>query len=132
SLVRNFLSSSTFFVVGATNRRDKFGNKVLRCYQQHGRAVTPVHPALAAIEGLRAYAALRDVPAALRPPLDCGVSVITSPAVTLGVVQQAHELGLRKLWLQPGAESEEVVALAAALGMELIYGGPCVLVELGY
>jgi len=46
--------------------------------------------------------------------------------------EEAAGLGIAHLWLQPGAESREVLARARELGLEPIAGGPCVLVVLGY
>lgn len=53
-------------------------------------------------------------------------------AVTLNVVEEAGRLGVTRIWLQPGSESDEVLARAEELGLQLIHGEPCVLVELGY
>lgn len=54
--------------------------------------------------------------------------------VTVGILEEAAKLGISKLWLQPGSEDEAVVKKAEELGLanDLIYGGPCVLVELGF
>ena len=125
--VRDFLASSLFAVVGASNDREKYGNKVLRSYVQAGRKVVPVHPKEATVEGLPAFRSLSDVPE--RPE---AVSVITPPAVTEKVVEEAGRLGIRHVWMQPGAESETAVRRARELGMNVIAGGPCVLVVLGF
>ena len=50
--IARFLASPAFGVVGASPRRHKYGNKVLRCYQQAGRRATPVNPREAEIEGV--------------------------------------------------------------------------------
>ena len=42
--ITRFLASPAFGVVGASPRRHKYGNKVLRCYQQAGRRAIPVNP----------------------------------------------------------------------------------------
>lgn len=48
-------------------------------------------------------------------------------------VAEAIALGICNIWLQPGAESEAVLRIAAkAGGINLIAGGPCVLVVLGF
>lgn len=51
--------------------------------------------------------------------------------MTLGLLQQAKELNIRALWLQPGAEDDDVKNYIYASGLEdrVIYGGPCILVE---
>jgi uncharacterized protein len=123
--IASFLAGRTFAVVGASNDRSKFGNRVLRHYLSRGRRAIPVHPRERIVEGLPAVPSLRELP----EPVD-GVSVIVPPAATLSVLDDAHAAGCRRLWLQPGAEDDAVLAKAKALGLELIAGGPCVLVAL--
>lgn len=125
--VASFLDGSPHAVVGASRDRAKYGNKVLRAYQQDGRPVYPVNPSSGEIEGLKAYASLRDLPVRVH-----GVSIITPPAVTERIVVEAAELGIRHIWMQPGAESAEAIAQAAALKMNCIAGDACVLVVLRY
>jgi predicted CoA-binding protein len=125
--IQSFLEAGPYAVVGASTDREKYGNKVLRCYQQHGKEVYPINPKESQVEGLKAYAGLADLPVKPR-----GVSVITPPKVTERVVEEAAALGIRQVWMQPGAESPEAVAKAESLGLEVIAGGPCLLVVLGY
>jgi predicted CoA-binding protein len=60
------------------------------------------------------------------------VSIITPPAVTKAVVQDAIKAGIKYLWMQPGAESASAIEAAENAGIEVIHGGACVLVVLGY
>ncbi len=122
-----FLAGSPHAVVGASQDRAKYGNKVLRVYQQHARPVFPVNPKADEIEGLTAYADLASLPEKVH-----GISIITPPQVTAAIVEQAHQLGIAHLWLQPGSENDAIVARAEALGLNVIAGGPCLLVVLGY
>jgi len=131
-LVASFWAAPAgFAVVGASTSRAKFGNKLLRCYMQNGKAVIPVHPAAgsAEIEGLACVASLKELPGGAER---YGVSVVTPPAATLGVLREAASLGVGRLWLQPGSESAEVLRLAEELGLALLHSGPCVLAELGF
>ena len=96
-----FLAGSAFAVVGASADRAKYGNKVLRVYLQNGRTVYPVNPRGGEIEGLQAFPDLASL-----PELPHGVSIITPPSVTEAVVREAVELGIKHLWMQPGAESD--------------------------
>jgi len=123
-----FLEQGPWAVVGASGDRTKYGNKVLRCYLQNGRLpVHPVNPRATEVEGLPCHASLGALPEPAR-----AVSIITPPRVTLDVLAEAAALGIRHLWLQPGAEDRHVLARAGELGLELIAGGPCLLVVLGY
>jgi len=125
--IKAFLAGSPFAVVGASTNREKYGNKVLRCYQQNNREVHPINPRAEEVEGLRCYPSLTDLPVPVH-----GVSVITPPKITLEVVEEAARLGIRHLWMQPGAESPEAIAKGEELGLSLVADGSCLLVVLGY
>lgn len=125
--IDSFLAGSLFAVVGASTDRSKYGNKVLRCYMQNGRVAFPVNPTMTEVEGLKAYANLKAVPEPVH-----GISIITPPRVTERIIEEAGELGIKHVWMQPGAESAGAVKRAEELGMSVIAGGACLLVVLGY
>jgi len=125
--IGSFLASNSFAVVGASIDRTKYGNKVLRCYQQHGKTVYPINARAAEVEGLKAYPTLAALPVKVQ-----AISVITPPAVTEQVVRDAAAAGVTHVWMQPGAESDQAIQTAESLGLSVIAGGPCLLVILGY
>lgn len=122
-----FLESSAYGVVGASARRQKYGNKVLRCYQQNGRLAIPVNPHEREIEGAACVASVLELPDEVK-----SLSVITPPAVTERVVEQAIQKGIEHVWMQPGAESDASVEACRRAGINVIADGSCVLVVLGY
>jgi predicted CoA-binding protein len=126
-LIRRFLAETRFAVAGASTNRAKYGNKVLRCYQQAGRSVVAIHPRETEIEGAPAYPRLSDV-----PELPLSLSIITPPHVTEGLIEEAATAGVRYVWMQPGAESAEAIRRGHELGLEIIAGGACLLVVLGF
>jgi predicted CoA-binding protein len=125
--IEAFLASTSFAVIGASTDRSKYGNKVLRCYMQHRRKAYPVNPRSPEVEGLRAYPSIEALPEPVQ-----AISVITPPAATERVVRDAHAAGVQHVWMQPGAESDEAIRTAETLGMNVIAGGPCLLVVMGY
>jgi len=125
--IEAFLSGTPHAVVGASQDREKYGNKVLRAYLQGRRTVYPVNPKAGQVEGLAAYPDLASLPQAVH-----GLSIITPPPVTEQIVAQAARLGIQHLWLQPGAESRPAVELAQQAGMNVIWGGPCILVAMRF
>jgi len=125
--IKTFLEGKRFAVVGASQDREKYGNKVLRVYMQNNIEAVPVNPKAGEVEGLTAYADLPSVPGHLD-----GISIITPPPVTEQVVHQALALGIKNIWMQPGAESEAAIDLAAYAGANVIAGGPCILVALRF
>jgi len=122
-----FLKGSPHAVVGASRDRGKYGNKVLRVYMQNGRPVFPVNPKEQEIEGLACSADLASLPQKVH-----GISVITPPAVTEKVVEQAAAAGIRHIWMQPGAESAAAIDRCRELDINCIGGDACLLVVLGY
>ena len=124
--IEKFLASPSFGVVGASADRAKYGNKVLRRYLQHGLKAIPIHPKESQIEGQAVLASVAQL-----PPETHSISVITSPAVTERIVDQAISKGIQNIWMQPGAESAAAVRKAEAAGINVIADGSCILVELG-
>jgi predicted CoA-binding protein len=122
-----FLAAPAFGVAGASKNRDKYGNKVLRCYLQNGRRAIPINPVEATIEGVACVKAVSDLPAEVS-----SLSIITPPQVTDQVVAHAIARGIRHIWMQPGAESATAIAAAEAAGIDVIADGSCVLVVMGY
>ena len=122
-----FLDGDCFAVVGASTNRAKYGNKVLRCYLQNDRNVVAINPHESEIEGAAAYHSLSDVPDKIH-----GISIITPPVITEQIVSDAIEIGIKHIWMQPGAESRSAIEHANDAGINVIAGGPCILVVLGY
>lgn len=127
SKIQSFLAEGPWAVIGASSDRSKYGNKVLRCFQQHGMEVFPINPRAAEIEGLKAYPSLAALPKRV-----AGISIITPPAITERAVADAIEAGVKTIWMQPGAESEAAIRAAEAAGLDVIAWGPCLLVVIGY
>ncbi len=125
--IETFLKSEAFGVVGASEDRSKYGNKVLRCYLQNKKTVIPVNLKVAAVEGIATVASVADLPDNV-----ASISVITPPAVTEKVVEAAIARGITSIWMQPGAESAVAVAACKAAGINVIADHSCLLVVLGY
>jgi uncharacterized protein len=114
----------TVAIIGASANRAKFGNKAVRAFQQQGYAVYPVNPKETEIEGLSAFRSIRDVP--VRPQM---ISVYLPPGVVLGMLSDIAARGCDELWLNPGTESEAVLAEAVRLGLNVIQA--CSIVGVG-
>ena len=114
----------TVAIIGASNDRRKFGNKAVRAYLQQGYTVYPVNLKETEIEGLRAFANIRQVP--VRPDM---ISVYLPPETVLQVLPDIAARGCDELWLNPGTESDEVLAEAERLKLNVIQA--CSIVGVG-
>lgn len=114
----------TVAILGASADRNKYGNKAVRAFARQGYTVYPVNPRETQIEGASAYRSILDVPARLDM-----VSVYLPPPVLLKVLPEIAQKGCDELWLNPGSESDEVLAEAARLGLNVIQA--CSIVGVG-
>ena len=105
----------TVAVIGASNNRAKYGNKAVRAYQQRGYTVYPVNPNESQVEGLSAYKSITEVPT--RPDL---ISVYVRPEILLKLLPDIAAKGCDELWLNPGTESDQVLAEAERLKLNVI------------
>jgi uncharacterized protein len=114
----------TVAILGASADREKFGNKAVRAFRQQGYSVFPINPKESQIEGLPCYQRLSDIAERLEM-----VSVYLPPAILLKVLPEIAAKGCDELWLNPGTESEEVLAEAEKLGLNVVQA--CSIVGVG-
>ena len=105
----------TVAIIGASSDRNKFGNKAVRAFLRQGYTVYPVNPREEIIENLGVYKSIGDVP--VRPEM---VSVYLPPNVLLKVLPEIAAKGCDELWLNPGTESDDVLAEAERLKLNVI------------
>ncbi len=123
--VKIFLNSDTFAVCGASRDRSKYGNIVFRRLLESGRTTYPINPSVDSVEGQTAFRSLSSLPV-----VPDAVSMVTPPAVTRQVIEEAIRLGVKSVWMQPGAEDAEASRLAREAGLTVIDDGSCILVLL--
>ncbi len=79
------------------------------------------------IEGLNVLRGVEELPDEVE-----SISIITPPMVTERIVSAAIEKGIKNIWMQPGAESNAAIKLGESNQINVIAGGPCILVVMGY
>ncbi len=110
-------------VVGATDNREKYGYKVYVDLKAKGYKVYGVNPRRPKIDGDETYASLKDLPEV--PDL---VVTVVPPHVTEEIVKQVKELGIKKIWMQPGSESEKAIEFCRRNNIKVIYNS-CIMQE---
>src|SRR4029453_15321672 len=108
--------SKTVAVFGASSDRRKFGNKALRAFVAEGYTVFAVNPNEEAVEGLQTYASVLDVPG----PIDMA-TVYVQPEVPERLIPEFEQKQIPEIWINPGAESDQLIAEAARRKLNLIY-----------
>lgn len=114
----------TVAVVGASSDRRKFGNKALRAFRAEGHRVIPINPNEREVEGIPTYASVLDVPG----PIDVA-TVYVQPDVGLQLLPEFEQKGIAEIWINPGAESAEILAEAKRRKLNVI--AACSIVAIG-
>ena len=102
-------------IFGASPKRDRMSNKAIRAYLEAGYRVIPVHPTEAVIEGLPTFPTIASV-------ADPGELLLlyVRPEIGLRALPEAAASGIRRVYVNPGTGSEELVSRIRSLGMEPI------------
>ncbi len=114
---------TTVAVVGATDNAMKYGSVIYRDLKRKGYTVFPVNPNRTEVDGDKAYPTLDTLPES--PTI---VNIVVPPSVTIRVLRKSLELGLKNVWLQPGAESPESLAFLQEHGFNYL-ANACIMVE---
>jgi uncharacterized protein len=111
-------------VLGASADRSKFSNKAVRAYVQEGWEVFPVNPKGGLIEGLQAFTSVAEIPGHVHR-----VTVYLPPPVAVKAMAEIAKIEPDELYINPGAESDELIAEAEKLGLDPILA--CSIIEIG-
>ncbi len=115
-LISDFIGRRVWAVVGVSQDPAKYGNRIYRSLLASGYQVYPVNPKGGEINGATVYLSLADLP---QPPEV--VDLVVPPAVTEQVVQEVKRLGLTRVWMQPGSESETAIAYCGRHGIQVVH-----------
>lgn len=122
SAIDDFLAQTSLALVGVSRDGQRgFGNAVRRELSEKGYQLFVVHPEADHIGDHPCARSLADVAGKVG-----GVVLVTPPEQTLKLVEEAAALGLRRVWMQQGAESAEAIAACEARGISPVYG-ECIL-----
>lgn len=114
--IQDFINRRVWAVVGVSHDPAKYGHRIFRDLRATGYVVYGVNPKGGQVDGQTLYRSLADLPEKVEV-----VDIVVPPQVTEGVVKEAHRLGLTRIWMQPGAESEAAIEWAEAHGMEVVH-----------
>jgi hypothetical protein len=121
--IKGMLDQKVWAVVGATDNEDKFGHKIFMMLKKAGYRVFPINPGLQTVMGDPCYPSLTALPE--KPD---AVNFVVPPNVGEKIVAECAALGIKNIWLQPGANSDIVVDAAKKADLNVICQS-CILVE---
>lgn len=109
------MNSPTMAVIGANRDRRRYSNKAVRAWTQRGYIVYPVNPNEDEVEGIKTFARVSDIPG----PVD-EATLYVRPSIGMRLLEELVAKGALKVYVNPGAESEELLAKAAQLGLDAV------------
>lgn len=116
-LIKEFMSQKRFALIGATDNPDKYGYQIFKNLKNRGYEVYPVSTRLRNLEGIKCYANLTSIPVKVDV-----VDFVVPPIVTEQILRECKKLGLDRIWLQPGSESENAINFCNENNMKVAYG----------
>jgi predicted CoA-binding protein len=119
--IEAFLAQPALAVVGVSRSPRKFGTSACRALKEKGYRVYPIHRSAAQIDGMTCYLRLADLPERVG-----GVLVVVRPWDAIEVIYDAAANGIRRVWLQQGAESLQALQICDQLGLDVV-SGECIL-----
>jgi len=122
--IHSMLNLKVWAVLGATDNKEKFGYKIFKILKDAGYKVYPVNPGVDSILGDKCYPTLSALP--VKPD---AVNFVVPPKVGEPVIAECVALGIKNVWLQPGANGDNVVNAAKQAELNVIHKS-CILVEL--
>ncbi len=122
-LIAEFMKQKTFAVVGASSNPEKYGYTITKNLLDRGYTVYPVNPRLDQLHGVKCFKTLADIPVKVDV-----VDLVVPPKITEETVKECLKLGLIRVWMQPGAESEAAVEFCNKNGIKVIHGA-CVMMH---
>ena len=133
-----FNDETVFLIVGAGNNTEKYGSKVFLDLKNVGYNVVAINNHEAEVHGTPAYPSVSRFLERTEELFDerrrrealakIVVVLVIPPAAGAKVVGEAHLHGIRRVWFQPGAESDEAIAFCKAHGIDETHGA-CVMKE---
>ena len=124
NLINDFLrKQNVFAVIGVSRNPAKYGHQVYKDLKEAGYVVYAVNPTLDEVLGDRCYHSLSEL-----PQMPDVVDTVVPPAVTEKVVEECKELGIERVWMQPGSESERALNFCMRNGINVVHD-VCVMVK---
>ena len=106
--IQGFVVEKTLAVAGLSRDEKSFSAMAFKELRTKGYRLYPVNPNAATILGETCYPSVAALPGRVG-----GVLVFTAPANTEKVVREAAAAGIRRIWIQQGAQSEGALRFCA-------------------
>ena len=108
-------NSKVVAIVGISDNRERFSNKVGKYLKNKGYNVIPVNPKYDTVLGSKSYSSVLEIP----DEVDI-VDIFRKPEAVGEVVDEAIKKGVKVLWMQEGVINEDAARKAKDAGIKVV------------
>ncbi|MBP1757228.1 MAG: putative CoA-binding protein [Firmicutes bacterium] len=119
----DFFTSKVWAVIGASDKPERIGSTIYHHLKKAGYTVLAINPTFKTVDGDICYPDLRSL-----PQLPDVIDMVVNPNLGEHYIREAAELGIHRIWFQPGTWRSDFAQLTQELGIETVQS--CVLVEI--
>jgi len=123
NLVKDFLSQKSFAIVGSFRNETKYAYRIFKKLKEKGYSVFPINPRGGEIDGSKCYPSIKDITEYID-----AVNIVTPPKVTINIIKGCKDKGIKRVWIQPGAENKQAIDFCKQNNIDVIHG-LCVMLE---
>jgi len=114
--INAFLACKKIAIAGVSSDTKKFANIIFKELENKGYELYPINPKLDEYQGKMCYKTISSLPDGVE-----AVVLVTPKKIAEELVGKISQKGIKQLWIQPGAETVEAIALAKSLNMNVIH-----------
>lgn len=120
--IDEFFQNKDIAVVGASAKKNKFGNDVIKELKQRNFKIYVLHPEAEMIEGFKCFRSVFDLPEEVK-----AIHISVNKDKTNKIVSESKQKGIKNIWVQQMSENAETLKLAEDCNL---ITGQCVIMHL--
>ncbi len=120
------MSSPTVAIIGASANTERHSNRAVVGFAEKGYTVWPIHPSGNEVAGHQCFKTLEDVPGKAQI-----ISLYVNPKLGLELVPSLVEHQPDYVWLNPGADSDELETALQDAGLKVMRSCNLVALSIG-
>jgi len=109
------LKLKNWAVIGASDKHDKFGYKIVKALNDNDYNVFPINPRLDEIDGIKCYNSLNDIDETIDV-----VDIVVRPEIGKKIIPEIVDNNIEYIWLQPGTRSDEIDDLTEKFNLKVV------------
>ena len=113
--IEEFIASEPVAMAGVSRNPKKFGFAAFRELKEKGMKIIPVNPNATEIHGVKVFPDIKSLPENVK-----SLIIMTSRQKTAGIIKEAKEKGIRRIWIQQMAESSDAMKELEGSGINYI------------